>query len=122
MEFIKLTLDCMEALRPFFTENASRICDCTTGGTFMWREYHNTEYALEDGTLYLRVTYPLFGSAFAPPQGAAGREAYERIVRHCAEKGVPALLCAVSEGLAKGISRMFPDSVVHTDRAWSDYL
>ena len=88
----------------------------------MWRDYLNTEYALEDGILYLRAIYPAVGHAFAPPQGSTGRQAYEQILRFCTDSGVPARICAVSEVLAKAILRMFPGSIMYTDRAWSDYL
>ena len=87
----------------------------------MWRDYHNTEYAIADGTLYLKVARP--EPAFAPPRGAgAGREAYERIIDYCDKKGIPARLCSVSKPVLKKILEMYQESKVWTDRVWSDYL
>jgi hypothetical protein len=87
----------------------------------MWRDYHNTEYAVADGVLYLKVAHPT--PAFAPPRGlGVGREAYDRIIEHCAGKGLVAQLCAVSETVLEKVLGMFPESKVWTDRAWSDYL
>ena len=121
LEFRKLTLDCMESLRPFFAKNQCRICDCTIGGTFIWRDYHNTEYAVEDGTLYLKVTHP--EPAFAPPRGErVSKSSYERIIAFCRANGMPARLRSVSEAVLKVIVEMYPKSEYHTERAWSDYL
>ena len=119
MEFNKLTLADIETLRPFFNENPSRICDRTIGGTFMWRDYHNTSYTIVDGILYLNMTSP--NIAFAPPRGqGVGRDEYQRILDH--NGGGSALLCSVSEDDLDDILKLFPDSIVKTDRAWSDYL
>ena len=121
MKFEKLTLDSIGALRPFFTDNPYRICDCTIGGTFLWRDYHKTEYAIDDGVLYLKVEHP--STAFAPPRGAVtGRKSYERIIEYCGENGVPARICSVSATTLKYILGMFPGSQAQTDRTWSDYL
>ena len=120
MEFQKLTLDCIETLKPFFEENNCRICDFTLGGTFLWRDYHKTQYAIADDLLYLKVAYP--EPALAPPRGkagaAVGRRAYERII----DASAPAVICAVTKPVLDDILEMFPRSAVRTDRAWSDYL
>ena len=121
LEFSKLTLESINVLRPYFISNQCRICDCTVGGTFIWRDYHRTEYAVEDGTLYLRVSYP--EPAFAPPRGAGvSKRSYERIIEQCRAEGRPVLLCAVSEAVLQGVLRIFPDARTRTDRDWSDYL
>ena len=121
LEFRKLTLDCMESLRPFFAKNQCRICDCTIGGTFIWRDYHNTEYAVEDGVLYLKVSYP--ETAFTPPRGEkACKSSYERIIAHCRANEMLPRLRSVSETVLESIIEMYPKSEYRTDRAWSDYL
>ena len=121
MEFNKLSLDSINILRPYFLDNQCRICDCTVGGTFIWRDYHKTEYAVEDGTLFLRVSYP--EPAFTPPRGeGVSRESYKKIIEFCGATGAPVQLCAVSGPVMQGILKIFPDSQVRTNRDWSDYL
>ena len=121
MEFKTLTLDCMESLKPYFKERCCRICDYTTGMTFLWRDYHGTQYSVQDGVLYLRMTKP--HEAFAPPLGAdSSKAAYENIIEYCAAKGKPALICSVSAEVLAEIQEIFPRSAVRSDRAWSDYL
>ena len=114
-------MDCINTLRPYFLDNQCRICDCTVGGTFIWRDYHNTEYAVEDDVLFLKVMYP--DQAFAPPRGEEpDRESYERIVAYCDATGVQARFCSVSETVLQWLLEMFPGSSFQTDRSWSDYL
>ena len=89
----------------------------------MWRDHHYTEYALEDGVLYLKVTYPETGPAFAPPMGArADKTAYQRIIEYCGKNNMAVKICAVTEAVLKDIVQLFPESTSWTDRAWSDYL
>ena len=105
LEFRKLTLDCIKTLKPFFENNECRICDCTVGGTFMWRDYHRTEYAIEDEVLYLKVAYPETG--FAPPRGVdAGIGSYEKIIEYCSDNGIPTKILAVSETVHERICGM----------------
>ena len=121
LEFNKLTLDCMDSLRQYFVDNQCRICDCTVGSTFMWRDFHNTEYAVEDGILYLKVTHPEL--AFGPPRGYdVNKSSYERIISYCDSIKAPTMIRSVSHAVYEHLLEMFPGSEARTDRAWSDYL
>ena len=122
MDFSKLELCHIDTLRPFFAENESRICDCTIGGTFMWRRFFNTHFAVADGVLFFRVDYFNKGQSFTPPMGSCGVEAYERLIAHCREEGVPVRLCAVSERDLMKIMDRWPRAIYETDPAWSDYV
>ena len=131
MDFKTLGLEHIELLRPYFINNLCRICDCTIGGTFIWRDLFKTEFAIEDGILYLKVLYLTGDTAFTPPRGVqqAGAEqafpekaAYDRIAQYCRTIGCPPRLCAVSEHRLTRLREYFPDAKAATDRAWSDYL
>ncbi len=122
MEFKPLTLDHIDELRPYFKDCKSRICDCTVGGTFMWRDYFKTEYAREDGTLFLRVCDFNGGTAYAMPMGGDVKAAILKIERFCRENGILPEFCMVpAEQLAFVLSTL-PGAHAHTDSAWSDYL
>ena len=131
MNFKRLELEHIDLLRPFFTQNLCRICDCTIGGTFIWRDLFETEFAIEDGILYLKVRYLTGETAFTPPRGImsipGGKEcpekcAYDRIVDYCRESGCIPRLCAVSEHRLERIRTLYSGTKVSTDRAWSDYV
>lgn len=57
MDYKKITLDDIEIISPFFNYNKSRICDFTVGGIFMWRDFFNTEYKIEQDSLFMRQYY-----------------------------------------------------------------
>jgi len=121
LEFNRLMIGHIKPLRPFFEANKCRICDCTVGGTFIWRDYHKTEFAIADDVLFLKVAHPI--PAFAPPRGrSVTRGAYERIIEYCAGSGKPARLCAVSGAVLETILKLYPNAKAWTDRDWSDYL
>jgi len=122
LEFKKLTLDDIDRLRPYFTENTCRINDCTVGGTFIWRDYHQTEYSLDDdGVLFFKISYP--EPAFTQPRGIEpNRESYERIIEYAESNDLPVRLCAVGEAKLEGILELFPGSTVKSDRNTFDYL
>ena len=142
MEFIRLGLEHIDLLRPYFTNNLCRICDCTIGGTFIWRDLFRTEFAVEDGILYLKVLYLTGDTAFTPPRGITPpdgsappggellsdrgtcpeKEAYDRIIGYCRQVGCAPRLCAVSEHRLQKLREFYPEARAATDRAWSDYL
>ena len=122
MRFKRLELENIEELRRYFERNTCRLCDCTIGGTFMWRDYFETEYEIEDHILYLKVNYFDDGVAFPPPRGEHQGEPYEKLIAHCLAEGLPVRLCAVSRPNLDMILSRYPDARFRTDRAWSDYL
>lgn len=124
MNFKVLGLEHIERLRPYFTKNLCRICDCTIGGTFIWRDLFHTEFAIIDDILYLKVKYMTGDIAFTPPRGepCVEKETYERIINYCREIGCVPRLCAVSPHRLERIRELYPDSRATTERAWSDYL
>lgn len=130
MDFKPLGLEHIDLLRPYFAKNLCRICDCTIGGTFMWRDLFQTEYAVVDNVLYLKVRYLTGDVAFTPPlsdpdrpgEDVSEKEMYDRIVRYSRRLGSVARLCAVSENRLGRIRELYPDARAATDRAWSDYL
>jgi hypothetical protein len=124
LEFQALRLSDIDRLKPFFKSNLRRICDSTIGGTFMWRDFFQTEYAVEDGVLYLKVVYLTGETAFAPPRGVMLDHAVTcgKIVDYCDTHGLTPRLCAVSGSFLTAVQQLWPNARYVTDRAWSDYL
>ena len=124
MDFKPLGLEHIDLLRPYFANNFCRICDCTIGGTFIWRDLFKTEYAIVDQILYLKVKYLTGDIAFTPPRGepCVEKETYDRIAAYCRDIGSVPRLCAVSEHRLERIKACYPNAKAYTDRAWTDYL
>ncbi len=122
MIFKKLSLEDKSVLEQNITENDGRICDRTVGGIIMWRDYFGTEYAVEDGVLYLKVNYLDGNTEFVVPFGSDSKEAYERISDYCEEKGLEMRICAVTNEHLAAIKEYYPNSVSYEMRDWFDYL
>lgn len=122
MDFEPLKLEHIQQLAPYFEKNNCRICDCTIGGTFIWRDFFKTQYALEDDVLFLKVKY--FGglTGFTPPRGDISDDTFRRIDSYCKSEGLKTIFCAVSESWKDELCRIFDNVTVTTDRNWTDYL
>lgn len=121
LDFKPLKLEHIGLLRPFFHGCRCRTCDCTVGGTFMWRDYYRTEFAIEDGVLYLRTEIE-GRTAFPAPIGSREPEAYARILGYCEANGIVPEFCMVSEPRLPELEEILPGLEARSDRIWSDYL
>ena len=101
LDFKPLKLEHTKLLRPFFGGCRCRTCDCTVGGTFMWRDYYHTEFAVEDGVLYLKAEID-GRTAFTAPIGDRGPEAYGRILEYCAVTVSVASKIRLADTVARG--------------------
>ena len=122
LKFSKLELNDIDKLRPFFMNCSSRICDRTVGASIMWREYFDTNYAVEDDVLYFKVVHYGGETAFTAPVGSDKPENYGKIVDYCETTGIKPVLCMVPENRIDTVSRLYPDAAVETNDIWSDYL
>jgi hypothetical protein len=121
LEFKQLTLDHIALLRPFFECSSSRICDCTVGGTFMWRDFFHTQFAIQDSTLWLKVQYVDGATAFTVPLGGGGN-AFEPLESYCRETETNLRYCMVSAKDVAVLQARYGQVDVCSAREWCDYL
>ena len=124
LQFRRLKLSDLEALRPFFFANKRRICDSTIGNTFMWRDLITTEFAIEDDVLYLRAELMPGRHIFAPPRSTSlsAECCIDRLVEHCSENGEALRFFPASGVFHDALKARFPDLHEWSDPAWSDYI
>ena len=122
LNFKPLRLEDVSLVRPYLQRASSRLCDSSVGGVFMWRDYFNTRYAIEDDRLFFNVTYPDGVEAFTVPFNADIALAAERLAEHCRETDIPPLICNVTSRGKKRLSSRFDIVREATDRDWYDYL
>lgn len=123
LEFHPLTLEEITLLRPFFHRRNNRLCDSTIGGTFLWRDYFRTEYALAEGSLFLRSRLPEDGSyIYSVPMDGDVCRALTLLKAHCDESGHPLVLSTVAEEDLPHVRALWPEAQVETIPAWADYL
>ena len=122
LEFKPLTLADLPKLRPFYGTNPSRICDTTPGSTFIWRDMYEVCYAIEDGTVYYKVSYPGLGETFTLPLGGDRKKHYCTIADYCCKRKIPLSFFPVPEDELPLIQACFPNSACISDRDTFDYL
>ena len=123
LEFHPLTLQEIPLLRPYFEKRTHRLCDSTVGGTFLWRDYFRTEYALAGETLFLRSRMPEDGSyIYSVPMGGDVTCGLTELKTFCSGAGHPLVLSTVAEEDLPAVRALWPEARVETIPAWADYL
>ncbi len=121
LKFEKLTLDLVPQLRSYFDSADTRACDDTVGGTFMWRDMFDTEYALYDGSVVFKAVYTDGTLAFSYPLGGDEDACLDEIVGYCDACGIPCKFVFVTEKHMEILNKKFKCRITH-ERDWSDYV
>ena len=110
-------------LRAFFTQNTYRVCDCTVGAVFMWRQFLHTAYLLCGDWLLLRIS---IGDAdyFPFPLGSGDVSAALAVLEaYCRETATPLRFVDVPEGALPVLQRRYGDRCQYQARRnAADYL
>jgi len=128
LEFSKLNLSDIDALRPLILQGNSRICNNTVGGIFMWRDYFNMEYALFNETVIFKAKAKYNGvdTVFSLPLGKDYHSAVIETAEYCRNSGLPVAFYAVTDDDFVPLQNTFGSSVKinnkHTNDDWSDYI
>ncbi|MBE6896991.1 MAG: DUF2156 domain-containing protein [Ruminococcaceae bacterium] len=122
MIFKKLELDDANIILPFLKKRGSGLSDFSLGGIFMWRDYLKTEYAIEDGTLFLKAVYPKEAPSFCLPFGENEEKDIRKIFDYCNKNDLQPFFFAVSSCELKKLEENF--EILHTvsDRDSFDYF
>lgn len=118
------TSQAMAVIRPLLDRQVYRTCDYSVGGLYMWRDYFDQRFAVEDGMLFLTANYLDKGTCFAVPVGTGDfGKALLKIKEYCRESGIPMKLCCVTEkGLEELKKALGEPSSLTAYRDWADYL
>lgn len=120
MDFQRLSLDHREVIAPFFAGLLSRTCDLTPGTVLMWSEVNHTEFAVQNGALFLRYRFSDGRVYYALPLAKEQRlSTAELLLRHgregCTFVGVPEEYLPLFEGLGLSVE-------AEEKRDYFDYL
>ena len=122
--FRKVTHDSMNEIWKLLSEEKGRTTDFSYGGILMWVDYFNYEYAIIDGTLFIRgvVESDRNIPAFSLPVGRMTlADSIAILQRYCKSKGERLELSAVPQYALPECERLGAKSVEElTD--WGDYL
>ena len=126
LEFKKLTLEDIEKTKDYFLFSMNKTCDNTVGGTFMWRDYFNAEYAIFNDTLFFKVRIKYHGgmTAFTLPLGKDIGGCIKEIEKYCSETRIPLIFCTVTKEEVQQIKKVYRyrNVMLYQETNWSDYL
>ena len=126
LDFKKLTINDIERTRYYFNFSTNKICDNTVGGTYMWRDYFEAEYAEFDNTLVLKVKIKYHGgvTAFTLPLGKDVCNGIKSIENYCHIANIPLVFCNVTKEEFQKIKTMYRyhNVMMYQETNWSDYL
>lgn len=122
LKFKKLELSDIDIIKPFLKYHKDRLCDCSIGGIFMWRDFFRTEFAICKDLLFFRVKYINGIETFTVPLGENIDEGFKILKEYCLSHGESLIFCTASTNDVKLIKSKFPiiESKAETD--WFDYL
>ncbi len=123
LTFEPITADNICKTAEYFKYKISRTSDYTIGAMYMWREYHNTCFAIYDDMVLYKVNF-LNRTSFTIPVGNGSMEkAMNALKDYCRENGIPLWFCTVPEEavqiLVNDYNGTLPGSA---NRDWADYL
>lgn len=122
LSFQPLQLEDLPRLRPYFSYSGSRICDTTSGTTFIWRDMYQTEWAILDGSLYFKVVYPGLGETFTLPLGGGRSGHFKNIADYCCARKMPIAFYPVPKDELNTLQDFFPRTTATSERDNFDYL
>jgi len=128
LEFLKLNLSDIDALRPLILQGNSRICNDTVGGVFMWRNYFNMEYALFNETVIFKAKakYDDVDTVFSLPFGRDYHEGIYNVAEYCRSSGLPIAFYDITEEDFEPLQNVFGGASTilkkHTNEDWNDYI
>lgn len=121
MEFKKIELDDIPALKAYYSAYPARQCDRSAGATVMWRDYFENKYTVVDGTIIFTSSFK-DELCFAYPIGRNIDGALDEIEKYCKEKNMPMVLCSVNAKELEHLRNRYTNLSSDADRDWFDYL
>ena len=121
MEFKKLEFEDLELIRSYYQKYTNRTCDRTIGGSFMWRDYLQTMYALVDDTLVMKCLKD-GETVFCFPMGEQVDLALLEIEKYCEKEGIAPEFVSLSKTEMEYLKERYTDATIIENRDWSDYL
>ena len=121
MEFKKLEFHDLELIRSYYSEYTNRTCDRTIGGSFMWRDYFHTMYALVGDTLVMKCKKD-GETVFCFPMGKEVDSALSEIEKYCEKEGIAPEFVSLSVEEMEYLKERYKNATIIENRDWSDYL
>jgi hypothetical protein len=125
--FKPVTIGDQEAITSFTLPGDFQNCDYAFANMCSWQFHYGSEYAVDDGFLFIRFQVEDKGRrrlAYMFPVGNGDRKAaIERMEADAAARGFPLLILGVTPELKSVINDLFPNQFTYiTERDYFDYI
>ena len=121
MEFKKLEFSDLDLIRGYYEKYTNQTCDRTIGGSFMWRDYFHTMYALVDDTLVMKCKKD-GETVFCFPMGEKVEKALKEIENYCEKEGLAPEFVSLVASEMEYLKNRYKGATIVENRDWSDYL
>ncbi len=123
MEFKKITKDSYKELKPYLERQEYKMCDYSFGILYIWKDYFNYKYAIDDDVLYLKGKADIdgFPSFFLPIGQKTLKEKVECISKHCEFRGYEMSFGLIPEDAVAELENIMNIKATPED-IWNDYL
>lgn len=122
LSFKKLSLDDIDIVRTFFDKFPCRLCDCTVGSTFMWRDYFHNCFSVYHDTLIMRSGLPGKRQAYSYPIGLNPEDAFDALEEYCRKNSTPLVFASVPQDKLELLRARYPECIYSYSEDWQDYL
>lgn len=121
MDFKKLTIDDIEEVRPYFLYSLSNNCDNSIGGSVMWADFFDTNFAIYNDTLIFKVKFFDKGECFTIPLGKSIDVGIDFIEDYCEKRCIPMQFITVTDVTIKILEEKYKIEKELVPE-WSDYI
>jgi hypothetical protein len=124
LAFQPIEADNVSQLTEYFACQKFRTGDYTLAGTFMWRKFFFSEFAVDSDMLFIKVKYFNGVTAFTFPVGFGNtEEALEHLETYARQNKIALKFCNVPEEALAILQKRYGDALSYADRRdWFDYL
>jgi uncharacterized protein len=123
LQFKPINLENIDEINEILKSKQNRTCDNTVGALYMWREYYQSEYAIHNGMLYMKVKINDTINYTLPYGVDSLSNALDILYKHGKQVGTPFTMCVIPEESIPQIESHFNGKIQYDfDRDMSDYL
>ncbi len=123
MAFATISLDEIEIFRELFAAAQMPICDYTIGGTFLWVDYSDYQFAIERNTLFISELLPSGERGYWTPIGQMSLEqSICRLLEHTSALGEELKLYPVQSHIVDRLRENFTVGDVERFEGRGDYV
>ena len=111
MNFKKMSFEDIDIVRPYFISYNQGLNYNTLGGFFAWRDWLNTEYAIQDNALYMKIVGKRNGSMHCMPMSSDIEASLKVLITYAQENNTKLRLCPVSKADLPVLDKFFEYNV-----------